>query len=98
MIYVGKKEGSNIEDLVFYEISESENKIKRTIRAKTGSIFNNNEGLYLDVILNSVRIEMPDPTFPDDATKTLYIAADQFPIKLDISNMCISKEITKKTS
>ena len=96
MIYVGKKEGSNIEDLVFYEITESENKIKRTIRAKTGSIFNNNEGLYLDVILNSVRIEMPDPAFPDDATKTHYIAADQFPIKLDISNMSIRKEITKK--
>ena len=41
---------------------------------------------------------MPDPTFPDDATKTHYIAADQFPIKLDISNMSIRKGNNKKTS
>ena len=96
MIYVGKKEGSQIEDLVFYEISSEHRQIERSIRAKTGTI-THREGLpFLEVMLQSVRIELPDPTHPDDATKTHYIAADQFPIQLDISSLSKREVISKK--
>ena len=47
-------------------------------------------------MLQSVRIELPDPTHPDDATKTHYIAADQFPIQLDISSLSKREVISKK--
>jgi lipopolysaccharide export system permease protein len=46
--------------------------------------------------LQSVRIELPDPEHPDDATKTHYIAADQFPIQLDISAMSEREAVSKK--
>ena len=96
MIYVGKKDGSQIEDLVFYEISSEHSQVERSIRAKTGTI-THREGLpFLEVMLQSVRIELPDPTHPNDATKTQYIAADQFPIQLDISSLSKRETVSKK--
>ena len=96
MIYVGKKDGSQIEDLVFYEISSEHSQVERSIRAQTG-IITHREGLpFLEVMLQSVRIELPDPTHPNDATKTQYIAADQFPIQLDISSLSKRETVSKK--
>ena len=96
MIYVGKKEGSQIEDLVFYEISSEHGHVERSIRAKTGTIRYRDGLPYLEVMLQSVRIELPDATHPDDATKTHYIAADHFPIQLDISSMSKREAVSKK--
>ena len=96
MIYVGKKEGSQIEDLVFYEISDEGGQIERSIRAKTGTLSHREGESFLEVMLQSVRIELPDPEHPDDATKTHYIAADQFPIQLDISAMSEREAVSKK--
>ena len=92
----GKKRGSEIEDLVFYEISSEQGQVERSIRAKTGTITHRDGLPYLEVMLQSVRIELPDATHPDDATKTHYIAADQFPIQLDISSMSKREAVSKK--
>jgi lipopolysaccharide export system permease protein len=96
MIYVGKKEGSQIEDLVFYEISDEGGEIERSIRAKTGTLSHREGEPFLEVMLQSVRIEIPDSEHPDDAAKTHYLAADQFPIQLDISSMSKRETVSKK--
>lgn len=96
MIYVGKKSGSGIEDLVFYELGDSAGDIERSIWAKRGEVTRSADEMSITVMLEDVRIEVADEEHPDDSTKAQYLAAERFPIKLDISAMAQREVASKK--
>jgi len=82
MIYVGRKNGSVVKDVVAYELDKTGG-IKRSVRAKNGDIAADNTNRLLTVKLYDVRIEIPDAKDPHDVSKTTYVNAEYYPIKLD---------------
>ncbi|MFA7256512.1 MAG: LptF/LptG family permease [Kiritimatiellales bacterium] len=86
MIYVGRKAGTEVKDVVAYEL-DKQGAIKRSVRAKHGDIVADNASRLLTVKLYDVRIEMPDAKDPHDVSKTTYVNAQYYPIKLDFEKV-----------
>lgn len=86
MIYVGRKNGTAVKDVVAYEL-DKEGTVKRSVRAKQGDLVADNAARLLTVKLYDVRIEMPDAKDPHDVSKTTYVNAEYYPIKLDFAKI-----------
>ena len=86
MIYVGRKSGNVVKDVVAYEL-DKDGGVKRSVRAKNGEIIADNANRLLTVKLYDVRIEMPDANDSHDVSKTTYINAEYYPIRLDFEKM-----------
>jgi len=97
MIYIGRKNGNIVKDVVAYELSDKGG-IKRSVRAKQGDLEPNNEDRTLMVKLYDVRMEMPDLEDPHDVSKTTYANAKCYPIKLDFEEMLKSDSVIRKRS
>jgi len=95
MIYVGRKNGNVVKDVLAYELSD-EGHIKRSVRARRGDLVPNNENRTLTVKLHNVRIEMPDVEDPHDVSKTEYMIAEYYPILLDFDEMLKSGSVRRK--
>ncbi|MFA6172392.1 MAG: LptF/LptG family permease [Kiritimatiellales bacterium] len=95
MIYVGRKNGNVVKDVVAYEL-DKEGGVKRSVRAKQGDIMADNASRLLTIKLYDVRIEMPDAKDPHDVSKTTYVNAEYYPIKLDFQKLLKSKPLTVK--
>jgi len=90
MIYVGRKNGTVVKDVVAYELDHT-GCVKRSVRAKQGDIVADNTNRLLTVKLYDVRIEMPDAKDPHDVSKTTYVNAEYYPIKLDFEKLLKNK-------
>ncbi|MBM4152697.1 MAG: YjgP/YjgQ family permease [Kiritimatiellaceae bacterium] len=77
MIYVGRKDGLTVKDIVAYELDKVGG-IKRSVRAKSGVIVADQTNRSLTVKLFDARIELPDPKDPHDVSKTKYINAQEY--------------------
>jgi lipopolysaccharide export system permease protein len=97
MIYVGRKNGTVVKDVVAYELDKNGG-IKRSVRAKQGDIDADNANRLLIVKLYDVRIEVPDAKDPRDVSKTTYVNAEYYPIKLDFEKLMKKKPGTQKRS
>ncbi len=86
MIYVARKNGNIVKDVVAYELTRK-GEIKRSVRAEEGELVPDNEDRSLTVKLYDVRIEMPDAADPHDVSKTTYVNAEYYPIRLDFKEM-----------
>ena len=95
MIYVGRKNGTVVKDVVAYELDKAGG-IKRSVRAKNGDIAADNTNRLLTVKLYDVRIEIPDAKDPHDVSKTTYVNAEYYPIKLDFEKVLKSKPTVMK--
>ncbi len=96
MIYVGRKNGNAVKDVVAYELGKEG--VRRSVRAKHGEIVADNENRLLTVNLYDVRIEIPDPDDPLDVSKTTYISAEHYPVHLDFKQLTGKKKKAKKKS
>ena len=96
MIYVGKKRGSKVKDLVVYEIDKDDGTIVSSVQAGGGILTVDKDKSELRIDLYDVRIEVPDENRPDDATRTRYINAKAFPIRLDFSDLMGRTNVNKK--
>ena len=96
MIYVGKKNKNRVRDLVVYEVDKVSSKVTGSIRAGSGIISSDQTKGLLKIDLYDVRIEIPDPNAPDDATKTRYVNARSYPIHLDFNELMGKKKVSKK--
>ncbi len=96
MIYVGKKNKNRVRDLIVYEVDKENGKVTGTIRAESGILTADKENALLKIDLFDVRIEIPSLDAPDDATKTRYVEARKYPIRLDFNELMGSKTVTKK--
>jgi lipopolysaccharide export system permease protein len=97
MIYVGRKNGTVVKDVVAYELDKTGG-VKRSVRAKQGDIVADNASRLLTVKLYDVRIEMPDVKDPHDVSKTTYVNAQYYPLKLDFEKMLKGHATVKKRS
>ncbi|MBC8206929.1 MAG: LptF/LptG family permease [Kiritimatiellales bacterium] len=86
MIYVGRKNGNVVKDVVAYELAD-DGQIKRSVRAQQGDIETDNANRLVTVKLYDVRMEMPDAEDPHDVSKTTYVNAEYYPIKLDFDEL-----------
>ncbi len=96
MIYVGKKHGNRVRDLVVYEIDKKTGAVTGTIRAGSGIMTADKQKGELKIDLFDVRIEIPDRKTPDDMTKTRYVNARSYPIHLDFNQLLGKKKVSKK--
>jgi len=96
MIYVGKKNKNRVRDLIVYEVDKETGKVTGTIRADSGIMTADKENALLKIDLFDVRIEIPDLDAPDDATKTRYVNARKYPIRLDFNELMGKKTVDKK--
>lgn len=97
MIYVGKKNDNLVKDVVAYELTK-EGLVKRSVRAKDGEIDANNETRVLTVTLHDVQIEMPDSEDPHDVSKTTYLSAKNYPVRLPFDELLKKGKIRHKPS
>lgn len=95
MIYVGKKEKANVTDVVVYETGPEG--ITRSVRARSGTLSMPEENLMM-VDLYEVRIDQPDPEYPDDPTRTRTIHAQHYPVPLDFSKLFKQGTVSKTKS
>jgi lipopolysaccharide export system permease protein len=96
MIYVGKKSKNRVRDLVVYEVDKETGEVTGSIRAGSGIMTADKENAELKIDLFDVRIEIPDPDAPDDSSKTRYVNARNYPIRLDFNELLGSKHVSKK--
>jgi lipopolysaccharide export system permease protein len=96
MIYVGKKNGNRVRDLVVYEVDEDTDKISRTIRAGSGIISTVKEKNVLKIDLFDLRLEIPDADFPDDPSKTFYSSAKRYPIRINLDELMKADRVSKR--
>ncbi len=96
MIYVGKKNKNRVRDLVVYEIDKETNEVTGSIRAGSGILTADKEKAELKIDLFDVRIEIPDRDAPGDSSKTRYVNARNYPIRLDFNELLGNKNVSKK--
>ena len=96
MIYVGKKNKNRVRDLVVYEVDEDTGEVTGSIRADSGILSTDKEDAVLKIDLFDVRIEIPDVEFSGDSTKTRYVNARNYPIRLDFNELLGNKKVSKK--
>lgn len=96
MIYVGRKNGSVVKDIVAYELDKTGG-VLRSVRAKSGEFVADNTKRLLMIKLHDVRIETPDAKDPHDVSKTTYVnAAEYVPQPIDIDKLLKGKLTVKK--
>lgn len=96
MVYVSKKDRRAVQDVVVYEVGEQG--VKRTVRAKSGTVAADKAHNLLLIDLYDVRIDQPDEKNPRDPTKTITITAKHYPVKLDFTELMGRQKLTKKRS
>lgn len=97
MIYVGRKNRNKVKDLIVYEVDKASGEITSTVRAESGMMSVDKEDGVLKIDLYDVRIEVADSADPDDESKTRYVNARKYPIRLNINEMMRKGELHKKT-
>lgn len=96
MIYVGKKNKNRVRDLVVYELDKETGEVTGSVRAGSGIMTADREKAELKIDLFDVRIEIPDPDAPGDSSKTRYVNARNYPIRLDFNELLGNKNVYKK--
>jgi lipopolysaccharide export system permease protein len=98
MIYVGRKNGNVVKDVVAYQLTD-DGRIKRSIRAKRGEIDPDNEHQILRVRLYEGLMEMPDLDDPHDVSKTTYTPFEYIQLPpLDFKEMLKDNKVRRKRS
>jgi len=95
MVYIAKRDGRKVSDIVVYEMRSDG--IVRNIRAKSGELKADKTNQVMLIDLYDVRIDQPDKIHPLDPSKSRFLNARYYPVKLDISNLLDEGKITKRT-
>jgi len=95
MVYIGKKSGRRVEDVVVYEMADSG--IKRNIRARSGEMEPGENRNVIIINLYDVRIDQPRAK-GDDPSRSQYLTAQHYPVRLDLNELAGSRVLHKKAS
>jgi len=93
-IYIAAKEGEKVRDVLVYELEKG--RIKRSVRAETGTLRTDPEAHQIRVDLYKVRIEEPGKGDAMDPSQTQYIAAEHYPLRLDFEALAEKETVTRK--
>ncbi|HBA86243.1 MAG TPA: hypothetical protein DCZ95_19345 [Verrucomicrobia bacterium] len=94
MVYVGKKSEKEVSDVIVYEMDPKG--VKRNVRAKRGTVQYDKKTKVLLINLFDVRIDQPDRDNPMDISKSRFITAKEYPVKLDFAQLAGDGKISKK--
>ena len=78
MIYVKKKQGRQVEDLIVYELNTASGAIERSIQSESGVSILMRQRVNCASTYDA-RIEMPHPDEPDNAARTRISRPNSFP-------------------
>jgi len=98
-IYVGKKSGHEVENIIVHEIVGN-NDLGRSVRANTGNISMAAEHI-IQIDLYDVRIDQPTSAHEEesgDPGTVRTILAKHYPVQLDLSRLMKRGEVSKKRS
>ena len=93
-VYVGKKSGSQIEDIILYQFDDRG--ARAEVRARSGQIAFNPEARVMEITLDQVRMTEYDRDAPSDLARARTLSADSYPVVLDLREMLRKGKITKK--
>ena len=96
MVYIAKRDGQKVHDIVVYEMND-EGSVVRNIRAKSGELKADKTNQVMLIDLYDVRIDQPDKNHPLDPSRSRFLNAQHYPVRLDISDLLDDGKITKKT-
>lgn len=85
MVYVGSRSGNRVADVVVYEMGPDGP--VRNVRAKTGEMRSDTEERAIYIDLYDVRIDQKEKGRRGEDSKTQYINAQHYPVKLDFAAM-----------
>lgn len=96
-LYIGKKEGYKLTDIVIYRFGDRG--LKQTIRARSGTIVvNEKDRNKVHIDLRQVRMDQADETKPDDLALSRQFSAEEYPVDVDVSEILGKDVIYKKRS
>jgi lipopolysaccharide export system permease protein len=95
IIYVGKKKGNEVEDIVVYETAEGG--LTRHVRAGSGTISSDGQNEKIHINLVDVQIEQYDGDASLDPSKMTRLTAERYPVTLDLADVLRKGEVSKKT-
>ena len=94
-LYIGKKDGFKLSDIVIYRFGDSG--LKQTIRAKSGMIaVNENNRNKVHISLRQVRMDQADENKTDDLALSRHFSAEEYPLDVDMSEILGKSIIYKK--
>jgi hypothetical protein len=86
LLSCGGKEKNALYDLIGYERDEN-GRICRNFRAKTAELVYEQDRKSVLIKMRDVRIEMPDKDKPEDVSKTTYVNAEYYPVRIDLGSI-----------
>ncbi|MBU4199185.1 MAG: LptF/LptG family permease [Verrucomicrobia bacterium] len=94
-IYIGKKEGYQLTDIVIYSFNEKG--LKQTIRAKSGTIVvDEKDRKKVQINLHKVRMDQADENHPEDLSLSRQYSAEEYPLTVDMTEVLSQNVIYKK--
>ena len=93
-VYVGRKEGPRLEDIVIHQFGPKG--IKGQVRARSGEIRYDSASRTLDILLEHARMTQYDEDSPSDETKARHLSAEVYPLHLDLTTMLKKTAPSKK--
>ena len=93
MIYIGKKHGNQVKDLVVYELNKDSGEVTSTLRASSGTLSMDSGKEILTLDLEDVRMEVEQGKGTEN---THYINVRHMPIRLDIAELTTRKKVSRK--
>ncbi|AKJ65074.1 LptF/LptG family permease [Kiritimatiella glycovorans] len=94
MIYIGSKDGRDVEDVLAYELAGE--RVRRSVRAERGSIRVDDQHGILRIELENVRIQLHGEEEGGGDTK--YISARRYPLRVDIAELTRRGEVKTKAN
>lgn len=94
-LYIGKKDGFKLYDIVIYRFGDSG--LKQTIRAKSGTIVVNETNRHkVHIDLHQVRMDQADDNTAGDLGLSRQFSAGEYPLDVDMSEILGKSIIYKK--
>lgn len=93
-IYVGKKSGARLEDIVLFQFAETG--ARAEVRAQSGRVTCDLARQIMDIRLEQVRLTEYDKHNPDDLAKARTLTAESYPVALDLRKLLRKGKFTKK--
>lgn len=95
-VYIGKRSGSRIEDIILIQFDKDATRAE--VRARAGQVAYHPETRVMNISLEQVRLTEYDKDDPTDLAKARMLSADSYPITLDLREMLTKSKISKKPS
>ena len=93
-IYVGKKSGARLDDVVLFQFAETG--ARAEVRAQSGRVQCDFDRQTMDIVLEHVRLTEYDKNAPDDLAKARTLTAESYPVTLDLRKLLKKGKFNKK--